>query len=303
MRTRRAVELDFMSKLVALLVFSAALWAQPRFAFRDVNGTSLELTENGRPIFDYNFGMIRKPGFPDSMRRSTYLHPVWAPDGTQVSDDFNPNHPHHRGISWMWPVVVVDGQTLDLWEPGKGVAQRFVRWIGRDAGDRGARLAVENGWYAGDKKIVKETVEIRVAPQSDGERAMDFHLTFEALQPIEIAGTPDENKGYGGLCFRMAPVAGGAKATTIRTDKGVLAKDGVLEIARWAEVEAAFSGHRERIRVEDNPGNPGYPNGWLLRHGFPLLNVSYPGLKHVALEPGKPLVLNYRITIQSLHAD
>ena len=30
-------------------------------------------------------------------------------------------------------------------------------------------------------------------------------------------------------------------------------------------------------------------NGWLLRHGFGFLNVSYPGLKPITLEPGKPV--------------
>ena len=46
--------------------------------------------------------------------------------------------------------------------------------------------------------------------------------------------------------------------------------------------------------------NPGYPkNGWLLRHGFGFLNVSYPGLEPVTLEPGKPLVLKYRVILFS----
>ncbi len=291
-----------MRALLLAFVATAAI-AQPRFVFRDLNGLSLELTEKGQPVFDYNYGMIRKAGNPESTRRSTYLHPVWAPDGTLVSADYNPDHPHHRGISWMWPVVVVDGNTVDLWEPGKGIEQRFVRWTEREANDRDAVLGVENGWYVADRKVLKETVEIRVEPRQGESRSMSFHLTFEATdRPIEIAGTPDENKGYGGLCFRLAPVDGGSKATTIGTDRGVLPKDGVLEIAKWAEVEAAFYGHRERVRIEDDPRNPGYPNGWLLRHGFPFMNVSYPGLKHLALAPGKPLQLNYKITVTSPNA-
>ena len=57
--------------------------------------------------------------------------------------------------------------------------------------------------------------------------------------------------------YELAPVDGGSKATTIRTDNGMLPKDGVLEIAKWAEVEAVFNGHRERVRIEDDPRNPG----------------------------------------------
>jgi hypothetical protein len=46
------------------------------------------------------------------------------------------------------------------------------------------------------------------------------------------------------------------------------------------------------------PANPGYPhNGWLMRHGFGFLNVSYPGLEPITLEPGKPLLLRYRVIL------
>jgi len=54
----------------------------------------------------------------------------------------------------------------------------------------------------------------------------------------------------------------------------------------------------ERVRSEDDPRNPGYPTGWL-RHRFPFMNVSYPGLKHLALAPGKALQLDYKNTITS----
>jgi hypothetical protein len=66
----------------------------------------------------------------DKLRRG----PAWDcgyPDGNPITDDFNPNHVHHRGISWMWPVVVVDGKTYDLWTVGE-IRQRFVRWTKRE---------------------------------------------------------------------------------------------------------------------------------------------------------------------------
>ena len=46
-----------------LLVASAALAASP-FRFRDVSPASVELTENGRPVYVYNHGMMRPEGVP-----------------------------------------------------------------------------------------------------------------------------------------------------------------------------------------------------------------------------------------------
>jgi hypothetical protein len=284
---------------LALLAASWRLPAQSPFAFRDVGGESLELSENGKPVFLYNYDMILRRGADEKMRRSTYLHPVYAPDGNVITDDFNPNHVHHRGISWMWPVVVVNGKTYDLWTVG-GIRQRFVRWKTRETEANLAVLAVENGWYVDERKVMKEDVESRVYPARDNTRRMDFVLQFEPVDaPVEIAGTPDQKKGFGGFCFRLAPADGGIPKTTIRTEKGLLPKDGVLEVAKWGEVEADFAGKRERVRIQDDPSNPGYPNGWLLRHNFPFMNVSYPGLPHLTLEKGKPLVLKYRVTLYS----
>ncbi len=278
---------------------SALAAAESAFAFREVNnGTGLELLENGKPVYVYNFGMILAPGVPERLRRSCYLHPVYGPDGTLLTDDFNRDHPHHRGIFWAWEVVTVNDKTDDMWTV-KGFKHKFVRWQARETNGPVARLAVENGWYDGERKFVKEEVEILAHPASPTERILDFTLSFEALdQPVVIVGTPDSRKGYGGFTFRTAPRDGGAAQTIIRTDKGVSERDGVLSRHPWAEIAGRFNGREAGVRIEDNPANPGYPtNGWLMRHSFALLNVSYPGLEPVTLQPGKPLVLKYRVIL------
>jgi hypothetical protein len=284
-----------------LLTLCAAPAAGPAsFAFRQTSPTALELSEGGKPVFVYNFGMVLKPGLPESMRRSCYLHPVYAPDGTLLTDDFNADHPHHRGISWMWPEVSVDGKKGDIWMV-EGFRQRFVRWKARQSEGPLARLAVENGWFDGQRKFVEEDVEILTHSASGDRQTLDFTLRFAALDDaVRIAGTPDGKKGFGGFCFRFAPRDGGAAKTLIRTDQGIAKADGVLSPHPWSQISGIFQGKPAGARIEDDPSNPGYPhNGWLMRHGFGFLNVSYPGLKPLTLEPGKPLVLKYRVTLIS----
>ncbi|MGD0897764.1 MAG: DUF6807 family protein [Thermoguttaceae bacterium] len=282
----------------AVLGPSQAAGGTGSFEFRQVSPTGLELSDGGKPVFVYNFGMILAPGFPESMRRSSYLHPVYAPDGTVLTDDFNKDHPHHRGISWMWSEVTVGGKKGDIWTV-KEFQQRFVGWKARETGGAVARLAVENGWFDGDRKFVSEEVEILAHAASEGRRLLEFTLRLDAVdRPVQIAGTPEGKKGFGGFCFRFAPRDGGSAKTVIRTDEGIAEKDGVLARHPWAEISGVFHGRPAGARVEDVPSNPGYPkNGWLLRHGFGFLNVSYPGLEPITLEPGKPLVLKYRVIL------
>lgn len=98
----------------------------------------------------------------------------------------------------------------------------------------------------------------------------------------------------------LRPATAAQTKTAIHTEKGPSPKDGVLAKHRWTEVAGVFHGKPAWGRIDDMEGNPGYPNnGWLLRHGFGFLNVSWPGLKPFTLEPGKPLTLKYRVTLGS----
>ena len=96
-----------------------------------------------------------------------------------VTDDFPKDHPHHRGISWMWPVVVVDGKTYDLWTI-KGILDRFEKWERKKAGKDKAVLAFQDGWYIGDRKVVQENVEIVAHSLVDGRRDLDITVTLHS---------------------------------------------------------------------------------------------------------------------------
>ena len=48
-----------------------------------------------------------------------------------LTDDFNRDHPHHRGIFWAWEVVTVNDKTDDMWTV-KGFKHKFVRWHARE---------------------------------------------------------------------------------------------------------------------------------------------------------------------------
>jgi hypothetical protein len=195
---------------------------------------------------------------------------------------------------WAWPVVKIDGATYDPWAV-TGMQDRFARWIAREAGQDSARLAMENGWYVGEKKVLKETVEIVAHPVVSRSRALDLTLTFEAIEkPVEVSGSRQAKKGYGGFGVRFAP----RENTVIRTDKGSEEKDTDRVTHPWAALDAGFQGHSAALRIDIDPGNPGFPNGWCLRQ-YGYLGVSFPGLETYVFEPGRPVVLKYRVTVSS----
>ena len=143
--------------------------------------------------------------------------------------------------------------------------------------------------------------EILTHPASGDRRTLDFTLRLEALDhAVADRRHARRQEGFWRLLFPLRPADGGAAKTLIRTDRGIAKSDGVLARHPWAQISGMFQGKPAGARIEDDPSNPGYPhNGWLLRHGFGFLNVSYPGLEPLTLEPGKPLVLKYRVVLMS----
>ncbi|MBI3682952.1 MAG: PmoA family protein [Acidobacteria bacterium] len=264
---------------------------EPRFAFRELGGGRLELSENGAPVFVYNHGPQLPDGVPADRRRSSYLHPVWSPGGVVLTDDFPKDHYHHRGVFWAWPVVKLGADRYDLWTL-RGAGHSFVKWLEREATAEKATLAVENHWTVAGKPVLRETVRITVHPARDGAREFDFRLTLDALAAIEIAGSPDQNKGYGGLSCRFAPRTG----TTIRTSDGILPGDEDHGAHAWAGMEAEFGGRRAGLRITADSLNPGYPNVWCLRqYGF--IGASFPGTRSFRLSPGQPVTLRYNVSV------
>lgn len=281
-----------MRRLLALFGLWAAAGAAQPFRFRDISPESVELSDGDRPVYVYNYGVVRKAGAPEDRARCCYLHPVYAPNGTVLTDDFPQDHYHHRGIFWAWPVVVVGQERYDLWAL-RGLRQQFVRWLAREAGARQARLAVENAWVAQGRTVMKERVEIVTLPITGEQRRLAFRLELEPIGgPVELRGEPAEEKGYGGFSVRFAP----REKTVIRTDTGVEPQDSNMARHAWAQLEALFGGRRAGLRIDIDPAHPDFPNGWCLRH-YGFLGVNYPGLKAHRLEPGRPLVLEYRVTL------
>jgi hypothetical protein len=267
------------------------------FQFRDLNDKSIELREGDRPVFAYNHGVITNPKVPakDARRsRACYVHPLYGLDGEVLTDDFPKDHYHHHGIFWAWPHVGIDGKEYDLWVYNN-IQQRFVRWIAREAGPVAAVLAVENGWFVGDKKVMIERVWLRAYRAAGDNRALDLEFAWIPVdRPITLRGA--EGKSYGGLNVRFA--VRNEKESVITVPSGRTKDDLPDTPLAWADLSAPFGAKSgpSGAAIFVDPGHPDYPPTWLTRH-YGCQCVGWPGVKPKTFEPGVPIRLNYRIWI------
>jgi len=269
--------------------------ATAQFTFvEDPSSGTLAIQDGKADVLTYRFGDQLKAGIDPRYTQSCYIHPLFSLDGQALTDDSPADHLHHHGLFWTWPVVRVRGLSTATWEPKlPRLRQFFVRWLKREAAKGMFLLSVENAWRLDGKEVVaKEIVTLSVHPADKLGRAIDLELAIEAIGgPLELQGTHDQNKGYGGLCIRGAPMFTGAMLTT---DEGPLKEDVVHTPFRWADLSAQELG----IAVFVSPDHPGFPARWMIRNSYAgLINVSWPGLTPAVLKPGEPVTFCYRIYI------
>jgi len=293
--TRRTFLKAASAGAAALAVRGAGDAAEPvsPFQLTEQEGGRLLVSDACRPVLEYRFGDQLAPGVPEKYRRACYCHPVYAPDGTVLTDDFPKDHYHHRGIFWAWPIMKIRGKAVQTWHL-EGLHQRHVRWNSRTAGPASAVLDVSNAWVMDDGTHVgTERVRITVHRAAGAGRAIDFRLTFEAEGgPIELLGA--KGKGYGGFSMRFAP----RKSTVITTEAGVQKKDSNDGSFAWADLSARFKGAARPVgaAIFTHPRIGPRPRGWTIRH-YGLLGPSWPGLEPSTLQPGAPVTLAYRVYV------
>jgi len=313
MTTRRKV--DFFKKfwaVVFLFVFAAVVYTlilnEPDysgvsgFSFIDAaSGSSflgatqvLTVMDESVPVLTYRYGDQFPPGQDGRQVRSCYIHPLYSLDGEPLTSDFPADHLHHHGLFWTWPFVRVRGVDTQTWHPAEpSLRQHFVKWAKREATGAGARLVVENRWRLGEAEdVAEETVSLFIHRASLIGRAIDVEVVIRPVGgPLELRGASEDNKGYGGLCFRGAPLL---KDAVMTTDEGPLEADSTGRPFRWADLSTPSLG----VAVFVSPDHPGYHLAWLIRNSYAgVINPCWPGLAGATVPSDTPVSLRYRIYV------
>jgi len=272
-------------------------------AFEDPRSGQIEIVQGDQPVLRYNYRTVEPPeGYLDKVHagarryaraRSDYIHPLYGPDGERLTDDWSPDHPHHRGIYWAWPEVDYRGQRGDL----HALQRVFARPTGKielQSGDGFAQVEAENLWkWEDETPIVRETAVIRAHRAGEHGRYVDLTFRFAALEDgVAIARRGTDH--YGGLNIRLAPVA--EHQVVLHTDP-----PGAEPRRNWGDSLGARPGGKGPVglAVFQHAANPGYPGQWIQYPALPWFQPTFPptGTRYV-LEKDRPLVLKYRLWIR-----
>ncbi len=298
-----------LTTIAIALVASAQADETPspmRSAYDKASGSVL-ITDAGKPVLQYHYETVPVPdgffaGLPEDRKayarkyakpRSNYIHPIFGPDGQELTTDWNKDHPHHRGIYWAWPEVQFKGELGDL-HALQRVWARPTGKIETRHGKDWAEVEAESRWMWEDKTpIVRELAKIRAWKAGKHGRYVDLTFRFEALEDsVTLARRGTRN--YGGLNIRLAPIAG--MTLVHHADPADATPQMAWQVAAgsWAGAEEALS-----MVVFEKTGNPHYPGDFAQYPNLPWCQPTFPKAgERYALEKGQALMLRYRIWIR-----
>ncbi|UCF36908.1 MAG: PmoA family protein [Acidobacteriota bacterium] len=264
-------------------------------------GKYLELRLSDAPVLRYNYGTVEPPdpSTPKIQARNAYIHPVWTPRGIVVTDDFNPDHLHQRGIWNAWVKTEFEGRHPDFWNLGDGTGTvRFEAFDAQEVGPVFSRLKIRHRHVdlsapEGEKAVLSEIWTLRL--YSVGGKFRGFYLMdLESVQTV-VADSPLtlSEYHYGGMAFR------GAREWTpdvawFLTSEGKERIEGDDSRADWIIIGGASEEAAQGTAILSDPENLRSPQPLRIHPEMPYTAFSPVRLGKIELEPGDRIESRYR---------
>ncbi len=232
--------------------------------------------------------------------RLNYIHPLYGPGNSRLTEDFPADHLHHRGIFWAWHQILIDGAKVsDGWEL-KNFEQKITNFefrLHKGLGLMSTTVEWKSPlWENGQEAFIKEETQIQIHPKTGNYRRIDFEITLKALTDhIKIGGSDDE-KGYGGFSLRLKlpeKVTFSGENGRVEPQNTAVDAGNILKIAGQFLKDGKMGG----IVIFSNPQNPAPATNWILRKSASMQNAAYPGRQTVSIPFDKPLTLKYSLLV------
>ena len=277
-----------------------------RVTCHDVSPKHLLVRVAARDVLTYNYGTIQPPAKVEPVfARSGYIHPIYAPSGELISDDFPLNHKHHHGLWMPWSQTVFEGRPTNFWEQAREEGK--VECVGVDekiGGSVFGGFRVRHRFTAlkaagGPKPVLDETWEVTVY-------SPDRYFLVDFTSVEKCAGASSltlKEYRYGGFGFRGAAEWEGEKGVEYLTSEGKTRLDGHATRARWCDMYGKVKGKMVGIAFFCHPENFRAPQGMRIHPSEPFFNFAPCQGGDFDLQPGKELVSRYRLYLHEGPAD
>jgi hypothetical protein len=267
-------------------------------------GDRLLISSAGRQVLAYQTQPGELPGadIKPVFKRGGYIHPVFAPSGRSITDDFPADHRHHHGIWWAWTKTEFEGRHPDFWNVGDGTGKvEFVAvdstWSGQvHAGFKSRTRSVD---VSAPKPVsaLNEEWEVTVYRVGQGK---NVYSMFDLVSTQDCATTSPlvlPEYRYGGLGFRGHREWLDKNNCVFLTSEGKNRSDGNGTRGRWCHIGGRIGGEFAGIAILDHPGNFRAPQPMRLNPDQPFFCYAPSVMGTWEIGRGQQYVSRYRFVV------
>lgn len=272
---------------------------------------ALDLQIGGNSILRYNHAVVPAPEnigrIPEARRslydRSGFIHPLWSPKGSVLTEIHPADHIHHMGLWMPWTHTQFEGKMVDFWNVGGGTGTvRFAKYRSTTDGPVFGGFQVEQEHVAlktskGEQVILDEVWDVRaynVGGPEKGYWLIDFKSTQRCVADEPLV--QDEYR-YGGFGYRATSKWKGETAAYLTSEgKG---RDGHGTRARWCDTSGKID-EWEGVTFYSHPENFEHPEPmriWPEPDNYVFFNFCPSQAGAWEMKPGADHVFRYRMYV------
>jgi len=267
------------------------------------NESVLVLRKGKQQILQYNHAIVPAPeGQSKLYDRGGFIHPLWSPSGSILTNIHPKDHYHHLGIWMPWTHTEFEGKPVDFWNLGEGQGTvRFNRFLSTTSGPVYGGFQAEQDHVAlqtssGEKVVLKEVWDVRVYNVGGPEKGYWIWDFVSSQRCVADSPLLLEEYRYGGFGFRATGDWKGDTAAYL-TSEGKTRKDGHATRARWCDTAGFSDGNWKGITFFSNPRNFRHPEAMRIWPEFEqevFFNWAPVQTGDFEMKPGEDHVFRYR---------
>ncbi len=265
------------------------------------NDQSITLRSGHREILSYFHDYNDPPAsLDDRYRRGGYIHPVYTPGGSIVTNHLNEvQHPHHSGIWSAWTSTRYQDRSPDFWNIHNNTGRvdhyggLIQAWEGSvTAGFKAMNQFIDLSAEEPVSVLLEEWV-VRSYISTDEYHIFDLVVT-QSVRPSDPLILPEYR--YGGVGFRGHADWDDPENCIFLTSEG-LGRDGHATRVNWTHIGGLSDGKLAGITIMGHPSNFRHPQPVRIHPDEPFFNYAPQQLGEFTIEPGSPYKARYRYIV------
>ncbi len=275
---------------------------------------SIRISFAEKPVLSYH-KTTRFPGIgnPSYYQRSGFIHPLFAPNGTILTDDFPVGHIHQHGVFLALVKTRIGNRSHDFWNQQNHtgtIIHDTITEIFIESDHVGFEARLQHLAIAGQDTFVAINESWIVSVKNSG---YPFVIDFVSIMQSAISDTiVVEPYHYGGFALRgprqwydseILKNEGEVGLNYIGTDGkgGFLTDDGKTRLngnhsnAKWVSFIGSISGRKSGVTVLSHPSNFRYPEKVRIHPVMPYFCFAPMAEGGYLIMPGQSYQTKYRI--------